>query len=67
MIGGGNTAIDAAIAARHLGADARDHSVPAHRKPKCRPFEFEYEHAKREGVRFVWNTRAVAFRGEESV
>lgn len=66
VIGGGNTAIDAAIAARHLGA-ALVTILYRRSEADMTAFQFEYEHAKREGVRFVWNTRAVAFRGEESL
>jgi dihydropyrimidine dehydrogenase (NAD+) subunit PreT len=55
VIGAGNTAIDAAVAAKRLGAaevkilyrrDARNISA----------FDFEFEHAKQEGVEFLWCT-----------
>jgi len=53
VVGAGNTAIDAANAARRLGAShvtivyrRTEHELPA--------FGFEYEHAKQEGVSFEW-------------
>ena len=59
VIGGGNTAIDAANAARRLGADEvqllyrrGEREMPA--------FLFEYEHSKLEGVRFRLQTQPVA-------
>jgi len=59
VIGAGNTAIDAARAARRLGADSvqilyrrdRDHMAA---------FSFEYDQALAEGVEFRWWTRPVA-------
>ena len=66
VIGGGNTAIDAAIAARHL--DARDVTILYRRSERdMSAFAFEYEHAKREGVKFMWNARPVAFHGHNHV
>lgn len=66
VIGGGNTAIDAAIAARHL--NARDVTVLYRRSERdMSAFAFEYEHAKREGVKFIWNARPIAFHGEHQV
>jgi glutamate synthase (NADPH/NADH) small chain len=61
VVGAGNTAIDAANAARRLGAEAvyvlyrRDESDMA-------AFSFEYEHAKQEGVQFLWRRAPVAIR-----
>jgi|SRR5579871_1096122 len=59
VIGGGNTAIDAANAARRLGAEEvqllyrrGEREMPA--------FLFEYEHSKLEGVRFRFQTQPVA-------
>ena len=55
VIGAGNTAIDAANAARRLGAE--DVSIVYRRKRESMSaFDFEYEHAKQEGVRFLWQT-----------
>jgi glutamate synthase (NADPH/NADH) small chain len=63
VIGAGNTAIDVATAARRLGADRvtiayrRDEaSMPA--------FAFEYELAKRDGVRFEWFAAPVRIVGD---
>jgi dihydropyrimidine dehydrogenase (NAD+) subunit PreT len=59
VIGGGNTAIDAANAAVRLGA--RDVHVFYRRTPGEMPaFAFEYDHAKIEGVRFHWLAQPVA-------
>ena len=53
VIGGGNTAIDAANAARRLGAD--EVHVFYRRTAKEMPaFPFEYDHSKTEGVSFHW-------------
>jgi dihydropyrimidine dehydrogenase (NAD+) subunit PreT len=59
VVGAGNTAIDAANAARRLGAAhvtivyrRTEHELPA--------FDFEYEHARREGVSFEWLAQPVA-------
>ena len=53
VIGGGNTAIDAANAAKRLGAE--DVHVFYRRTAKEMPaFPFEYDHSKTEGVNFHW-------------
>ena len=61
VIGAGNTAIDAANAARRLGAETvyllyrrGESDIPA--------FDFEYEHSKVEGVQFLWRRQPVAIR-----
>jgi dihydropyrimidine dehydrogenase (NAD+) subunit PreT len=66
VVGGGNTAIDAAIAAKLLGAEEvtiiyrrGEHVMPA--------FAFEYEHAKREGIRFLWHTHVTKINGASHV
>jgi glutamate synthase (NADPH/NADH) small chain len=57
VIGAGNTAIDAAIAAVRLGA--ADVTIVYRRGPEqMSAFGFEYEHAKQEGVKFLWHTPA---------
>lgn len=64
VVGAGNTAIDAANAAMRLGAEevtilyrrAEAH-IPA--------FHFEYEHAKQEGVKFLWQARPVGLHANE--
>jgi glutamate synthase (NADPH/NADH) small chain len=66
VVGAGNTAIDAANAARRLGAETvyllyrrAESDLPA--------FDFEYEHSKQEGVQFLWRRQPVAIRpGEQS-
>ena len=53
VIGGGNTAIDAANAAKRLGAE--DVHLFYRRTEKEMPaFPFEYDHSKVEGVQFHW-------------
>jgi glutamate synthase (NADPH/NADH) small chain len=62
VIGGGNTAIDAATAAWRLGAE--DVRIVYRRAERdMRAFRFEYEMAKQEGVRFEWMTQPVALHG----
>ena len=63
-MGAGNTAIDAANAARRLGAETvyllyrrGEHDMSA--------FDFEYEHAKQEGVQFLWRRQPLAIRTNE--
>jgi glutamate synthase (NADPH/NADH) small chain len=64
VVGAGNTAIDAANAARRLGAETvymlyrrGESDIPA--------FDFEYEHAKQEGVQFLWRRLPLAVRRDE--
>ena|SRR5271165_1081027 len=59
VVGAGNTAIDAANAARRLGAP---HVTIVYRRTErdLPAFGFEYEHAKLEGVTFEWLTQPVA-------
>ena len=59
VIGGGNTAIDAANAALRLGAD-EVYLVYRRSEREMPAFQFEYENAKREGVRFRFQTQPVA-------
>jgi len=63
VVGAGNTAIDAANAARRLGAETvyllyrrGESDIPA--------FDFEYEHAKQEGVQFLWRRQPIAIRSD---
>jgi dihydropyrimidine dehydrogenase (NAD+) subunit PreT len=59
VIGAGNTAVDAAVAAKRLGAD--DVRILYRRtREHISAFDFEYEHAKQEGVSFEWLTQPVA-------
>lgn len=64
VIGAGNTAIDAANAARRLGATTV--AVLYRRAERhMSAFAFEYEHAKQEGVRFLWRVMPVRIHGDE--
>jgi glutamate synthase (NADPH/NADH) small chain len=66
VIGAGNTAIDAANAAVRLGASEVTmiyRRGPAHMSA----FSFEYEHAKQEGVRFLWHVQPVGIEGAGKV
>ena len=61
VVGAGNTAIDAARAAVRLGAE--DVQILYRRdEQSMSAFQFEYEYAKQEGVRFHWWTKPVAIR-----
>ncbi len=59
VIGGGNTAIDAAIAAKLLGA-GEVYLVYRRGEPEMPAFAFEYEHAKKTGIHFLWQASPVA-------
>jgi dihydropyrimidine dehydrogenase (NAD+) subunit PreT len=61
VIGGGNTAIDAANAARRLGA-AEVSMIYRRSKREMPAFLFEYQHSKVEGVDFRFQTQPVAIR-----
>src|SRR5271168_1290619 len=66
VVGAGNTAIDAAIAAVRLGAT--DVHIVYRRGPEqMSAFTFEYEHAKSEGVKFLWHVRPTGIRGVRDV
>jgi dihydropyrimidine dehydrogenase (NAD+) subunit PreT len=68
VIGGGNTAIDAANAAKRLGAESV--SIVYRRTENEMPaFPFEYEHSKKEGVQFHFLAQPVALhpKGDNSV
>jgi glutamate synthase (NADPH/NADH) small chain len=66
VIGGGNTAIDAAVAARLLGAE--EVCILYRRSEQdMSAFAQEYDMAKREGVRFLFHARPVAFSGQHHV
>ena len=61
VIGGGNTAIDAANAAKRLGAE--EVTMVYRRSEREMPaFLFEYEHSKLEGVQFCFQAQPVAIR-----
>jgi dihydropyrimidine dehydrogenase (NAD+) subunit PreT len=66
VVGAGNTAIDAAIAAARLGAT--DVHIVYRRGPEqMSAFTFEYEHAKSEGVKFLWHVQPTAVLGDRTV
>ncbi|MGC9946399.1 MAG: NAD(P)-dependent oxidoreductase [Bryobacteraceae bacterium] len=62
VVGGGNTAIDAATAALRLGAE-EVHVLYRRSETEMPAFQFEYDLAKQEGVRFHWLTQPVAIHG----
>jgi glutamate synthase (NADPH/NADH) small chain len=64
VVGAGNTAIDAANAARRLGADTV-YMLYRRSEQEMSAFDFEYEHAKQEGVQFLWRRLPVAIRSDE--
>jgi glutamate synthase (NADPH/NADH) small chain len=64
VIGGGNTAIDAANAAVRLGAE-NVHLVYRRSETEMPAFQFEYDHSKVEGVRFHWMAQPVAIMEQE--
>lgn len=59
VVGAGNTAIDAARAARRLGAEVVE-ILYRRDKQHIAAFSFEYDQACQEGVRFRWWTQPVA-------
>jgi dihydropyrimidine dehydrogenase (NAD+) subunit PreT len=65
VVGAGNTAIDAARAAKRLGAE-EVHLLYRRGSRQMAAFEFEYEDAKREGVLFHWHTQPTAIHATES-
>lgn len=66
VIGGGNTAMDAASESARMGAEE---VVLAYRRSKeeMKAYEFEYELAKSVGVKGMFNVAPVAILGEERV
>ena len=66
VVGAGNTAIDAAIASVRLGAS--DVHIVYRRGPEqMSAFSFEYEHAKLEGVKFLWHVQPTRILGGNAV
>ena len=61
VVGAGNTAIDAANAARRLGAETV-YLLYRRSESDIAAFDFEYEHSKQEGVQFLWRRQPVAIR-----
>jgi glutamate synthase (NADPH/NADH) small chain len=66
VVGAGNTAIDAAIAAVRLGA-ADVHIIYRRGLEQMSAFTFEYEHAKNEGVKFLWHVQPTRICGSKTV
>lgn len=66
VIGAGNTAIDAATAARRLGAE-EIHILYRRGEAEMPAFEYEYEIARLDGIRFHWNMRPVRIHGSATV
>jgi dihydropyrimidine dehydrogenase (NAD+) subunit PreT len=66
VIGAGNTAIDAANAAARLGA-SEVHMVYRRGPEQMSAFAYEYEHAKLEGVKFLWHVMPVGIAGNGKV
>ena len=64
VIGAGNTAIDAACAAKRLGAETVT-ILYRRQRENISAFDFEYDHALREGVEFLWATLPVAFASQQ--
>src|SRR5436305_6851851 len=58
VIGGGNTAIDVATAARRLGAEAV-YMVYRRSREEMSAFDYEYELAVADGVTFIWQAAPV--------
>ena len=66
VIGAGNTAIDAANASVRLGAH-EVHIIYRRGSEQMSAFAFEYEHAKQEGVRFLWHAKPASILGKDRV
>jgi glutamate synthase (NADPH/NADH) small chain len=62
VVGAGNTAIDAANAAVRLGA-SEVHMIYRRGPEKMSAFDFEYEHARQEGVKFLWHVQPTNIHG----
>ncbi len=65
VVGAGNTAIDAAIASVRLGA-TEVHIVYRRGPEQMSAFTFEYEHAKNEGVKFLWHVQPTSITVNEA-
>src|SRR5665213_2428206 len=66
VVGAGNTAIDAANAAVRLGA-REVHMIYRRGPEQMSAFDFEYEHAKQEGVKFLWHVQPAGIEGSAAV
>jgi dihydropyrimidine dehydrogenase (NAD+) subunit PreT len=65
VIGAGNTAIDAAVAAKRLGAEIVT-IVYRRGRENISAFDFEYDHALHEGVEFTWGALPVRLNAGEA-
>jgi dihydropyrimidine dehydrogenase (NAD+) subunit PreT len=66
VVGAGNTAIDAAVAASRLGAE-KVYIVYRRGEEQMSAFNFEYEHARLEGVQFLWWSQPTSIHGSRAV
>ena len=66
VIGAGNTAIDAACAAKRLGAETVT-ILYRRQRENISAFDFEYDHALREDVKFAWNALPVRISNGDGV
>ncbi len=66
VIGAGNTAIDAATAARRLGAE-EVHILYRRGESEMPAFDYEYEIAKLDRIEFHWNSQPVRIHGKQAV
>lgn len=66
VIGAGNTAIDAATAAHRLGAE-EVHILYRRGEAEMPAFEYEYEIAKLDRIRFHWHVKPLRIQGSHSV
>lgn len=66
VVGAGNTAIDAAVAAVRLGAQ-EVHIAYRRGVEQMSAFPFEYDHARHEGVKFLWHTQPTQILGATKV
>lgn len=66
VIGGGNTAIDAATQAKRLGAENVT-MMYRRTETEASAYDYEFEIARRDGVEFLWQTTPTAFGGFDRV
>lgn len=66
VIGGGNTAIDAATAAKRLGAE-QVFIIYRRSREQMPAFPYEYRLAKMDGIVFLWTTSPIELVGADAV
>ena len=64
VVGAGNTAVDAAVAAKRLGADSVT-ILYRRAETDVTAFDFEFAHARHEGIEFLWRRLPVGIRTSE--